>query len=210
MQLLIATTNPGKVREYQMLLAGLDVELLDLKDVGIETDVAETGDTYAANAELKACAYARLSGLLTLADDSGLEVDALVGRPGVHSARYAADSPARIQKLLNEMIDVPDEQRTARFQCAIVLATPDGPLAATAGRCEGIIAHAARGTHGFGFDPVFSPYPALYQNAGGVPGNRPEHFTTLAELSEDLKNQISHRAQAAQKLRPILEQIARS
>jgi XTP/dITP diphosphohydrolase len=206
MQLLIATTNPGKVREYQALLAGLDVELLDFKDVGIETEMAETGDTYAANAELKACAYARLSGLLTLADDSGLEVDALAGRPGVHSARYAADSPARIQKLLEEMIDVPDEQRTARFQCAIVLATPDGSIAVTEGSCEGVIAHAARGTHGFGFDPVFSPYPTLHQRVGyGVP----EHSATLAELSEDFKNTISHRAQAAQKLRPILEQIAR-
>ena len=139
MQLLIATTNPGKVREYQSLLAGLDVELLDLKDVGIETDVAETGDTYAANAELKARAYARLSGLLTLADDSGLEVDALAGRPGVHSARYAADSPARIQKLLSEMIDVPDERRTARFQCAIALAWPDGRSRFGAwAACEGV------------------------------------------------------------------------
>ena len=210
MQLLIATTNPGKVREYQSLLAGLDVELLDLKDVGIETNVAETGDTYAANAELKARAYARLSGLLTLADDSGLEVDALAGRPGVHSARYAADSPARIRKLLNEMIDVPDGLRTARFQCVIALATPDGSIAATAGSCEGVIAHAARGANGFGFDPVFSPYPTLYQRVGGAPGDLPEHSATLAELSEEFKNQISHRARAAQKLRPILEQIARS
>ena len=195
MQLLIATTNPGKVREYQALLAGLDVELLDLKDVGIETDVAETGDTYAANAELKARAYAQLSGLLTLADDSGLEVDALAGRPGVHSARYAADSPARIQKLLGDMIAVPDDQRTARFQCVIALARPAGLIASTAGSCAGVIARAARGTHGFGFDPVFY---------------LPEHSATLAELSEDVKNQISHRAHAAQKLRPILEQIARS
>jgi XTP/dITP diphosphohydrolase len=209
-QLLIATTNPGKVREYQSLLAGLDVELLDLKDVGIEMDVPETGDTYAANAELKARTYARLSGLLTLADDSGLEVDALAGRPGVHSARYAADSPARIQKLLGEMIDVPDEQRTARFQCAIALARPAGLIASTTGSCAGVIARAARGTHGFGFDPVFSPYPALCPRVGGAPDDPPAQSATLGELSEDFKNTISHRAQAAQKLRPILEQIARS
>jgi XTP/dITP diphosphohydrolase len=209
-QLLIATTNPGKICEYQSLLAGLDVELLDLKDVGIEMDVAETGDTYAANAELKARAYARLSGLLTLADDSGLEVDALAGRPGVHSARYAADSPARIQKLLEEMIDVPDERRTARFQCAIALAWPAGRMDLACGTCEGYIVHEPHGDNGFGFDPIFSPSPALSPKADGAPSDRTEQSATLGELSEDFKNTISHRARAAQKLRPILEQIARS
>lgn len=205
MQLLIATTNPGKVREYQSLLAGLEVELLDLNDAGIEVDVAETGDSYAANAELKARAYARLSGGLTLADDSGLEVDALAGRPGVHSARYAADSPARIQRLLSEMIDVPDEQRTARFQCAVALAWPDGRTDLVCGTCEGYITHEPRGENGFGYDPIFSPHPALWESVGGLP----ERSATLGELSEAAKNTISHRAQAAQKLRPILEQIAR-
>ena len=123
MRLLIATTNPGKVREYQQLLNGLNCDLIGLSEVGITQEVDETGSTYEANALLKAREYAVLSGLLTLADDSGLEVDALNGRPGVHSARYAPDSPARIQRLLAEMHDVPDDQRTARFQCVIALAT---------------------------------------------------------------------------------------
>lgn len=195
MRLLIATTNPGKVREYESLFAGLNLDLVGLKDVGIEIDVEETGDTYAANAELKARVYAQLSGLMTLADDSGLEVAALGGRPGVHSARYAPDSPARIQKLLNELIAVPADQRAAQFQCVIALATPDGSITTTAGSCDGVIAYEARGTHGFGFDPVFY---------------LPEHSATLAELPEDFKNQISHRAHAAQKMRAILASIART
>ncbi len=210
MRLLIATTNPGKVREYRALLAGLDLELVGLNDVGIDVDVDETGATYAANAELKARMYAQLSGLLTLADDSGLEVDALGGRPGVYSARYASDSPARIEKLLAEMIDVPDDQRTARFQCVVVLATPDGSITATVGSCAGVIAREARGLNGFGFDPVFSPFPTLYQRVGGALGDMPEHSATMAELPDDVKNQISHRAHAAQKMRAILESITRT
>ena len=192
MRLLIATTNVGKLREYRSLFAGLECELLGLADAGIIDDVDEAGQTYEENAILKARSYAAHSDLLTLADDSGLEVDALQGRPGVHSARYAPDSPARIRKLLAELKDVPDNQRSARFQCVIVLAHPDGRLDITTGTCEGQIARAARGSHGFGFDPVF--YLAG-QNA------------TLAELPEDFKNQHSHRARAAQKMRPILERI---
>lgn len=191
MRLLIATTNPGKVREYRALLDGLNVELVGLQDVGISTDVEETGATYEANAVLKARAYAEMSGLPTLADDSGLEVDALNGRPGVHSARYAPDSPTRIQKLLTEMNGVPDNQRQARFQCVIALAWPDGQLDITRGTCEGVIAHEARGGNGFGFDPVFY---------------LPEHNATMAEMPENFKNTISHRARAAQLLKPILEQ----
>lgn len=190
MRLLIATTNPGKVREYRALLNGLNIELVGLQDVGISTDVEETGATYEENALLKARAYVEMSGLPTLADDSGLEVDALNGRPGVHSARYAPDSPTRIKKLLAEMINVPDDQRQARFQCVIAVAWPDGRLDITRGTCEGIIAHEARGNNGFGFDPVF--YMA-------------EHGATMAELPEDFKNTISHRARAGQAIRAILE-----
>ncbi len=192
MRLLIATTNPGKVREYQQLLNGLNCDLVGLADVGITQDVAETGSTYTENALLKAREYAALSGLLTLADDSGLEVDALNGRPGVHSARYAPDSPTRIQRLLGEMQNVPADQRRARFQCVIALAWPDGRTEITSGTCEGWIAFEARGNNGFGFDPVF---------------HMPERDVTMAELPEDVKNQISHRAHAAQKMRPILERI---
>jgi XTP/dITP diphosphohydrolase len=192
MRLLIATTNPGKVREYQHLLNGLSCDLVGLADVGIDQDIAETGLTYEANALLKAREYAALSGLLTLADDSGLEVDALNGRPGVHSARYAPDSSARIRKLLGEMQNIPADQHNARFQCVIALAWPDGRTKIASGTCEGWITTEARGNNGFGFDPVFYV---------------PERGMTMAELPEDVKNQISHRARAAQKMRPILERI---
>ena len=192
MRLLIATTNPGKVGEYQHLLNGLAYELVSLSEVGITREVDETGATYEENALLKAREYAALSGLLTLADDSGLEVDALGGRPGVHSARYAPDSPARIRKLLAEMQNVPAVERTARFQCVIALAWPDGRTEITTGACEGQIATEARGVNGFGFDPVFYV---------------PEYSLTMAELPDNVKNLISHRARAAQKMRPMLERI---
>jgi XTP/dITP diphosphohydrolase len=194
MRLLIATTNPGKVGEYQHLLDGLAYELVSLSEVGITQEVAETGSTYEENALLKAREYAALSGLLTLADDSGLEVEALGGRPGVHSARYAPDNPARIRQLLSEMQSIPAGQRRARFQCAIALAWPDGRAEITTGTCEGLIATEARGTHGFGFDPVFYV---------------PESSLTMAELPESAKNLISHRARAAQKMRLILERTLR-
>ena len=194
MRLLIATTNPGKVGEYQHLLNGLAYELVSLSEVGIVQEVAETGATYEENALLKAREYAALSGLLTLADDSGLEVDALGGRPGVQSARYAPDSPARIRQLLAEMQNIPAGERSARFQCVIALAWPDGRTEITTGTCEGQIATAARGANGFGFDPVFYV---------------PEAGLTMAELPEDFKNLISHRARAARSMRPILERMLR-
>ncbi len=192
MQLLIATTNQGKVREYQQLLSGLNCVLVSLADIGVVQEVAETGSTYEENALLKAREYASLSGLLTLADDSGLEVDALDGRPGVYSARYASDSSTRIRKLLAEMQNIPAGQRTARFHCVIALAWPDGKSQITSGACEGWITAEARGHNGFGFDPVFFV---------------PECGVTMAELSDAVKNQVSHRARAAQKMRPILERI---
>ena len=192
MRLLVATTNPGKVREYQQLLNGLNCDLVGLSEVDITQEVDETGSTYEENALLKAREYAVLSDLLTLADDSGLEVDALDGRPGVQSARYAPDSPARIQRLLREMQNVPAARRSARFQCVIALAWPDGRSEVTSGTCEGWITDEARGSNGFGFDPVFHVL---------------ERGVTMAELPEDVKNQISHRAHAAQKMHPILERI---
>jgi XTP/dITP diphosphohydrolase len=194
MRVLIATTNPGKVREYQALLDGLDLELVGLNDVGITTEVEESGGTYAENAELKARAYATMSGLLTLADDSGIEVEALNGRPGLHSARYAEDSAKRIEKLLGELQGVPDEKRTARFQCSIALAWPDGRVMIVDGTCEGRIAHEPRGVNGFGYDPIFYLL---------------EYAATMAELPEDVKNRISHRARAAQRARVILAKITR-
>ncbi|HIC93340.1 MAG TPA: non-canonical purine NTP pyrophosphatase, partial [Anaerolineae bacterium] len=156
-KLLIATNNPGKLREYEELLAGLPLELTSPAREGLSLEVAETGESFAENARLKAVAYARASGLLTLADDSGLEVDALSGRPGVHSARYAgegADDEERYRLLLEEMRGVPWEKRTARFRCVIAIATPEGEVRTAEGTCEGIIAFEPRGEHGFGYDPV--------------------------------------------------------
>ncbi|MCI0477434.1 MAG: RdgB/HAM1 family non-canonical purine NTP pyrophosphatase [Anaerolineales bacterium] len=195
MRLLIATHNRGKLIEYQEMFTDLPVELVTLDDIGIRDDVAETGATLAENARLKAIAYARQSGLLTLADDSGLEVDALGGAPGVYSKRYAGDNASdaeRIAFLLEKLRDVPPGERAARFRCAIALATPDGKLWETDGACEGDIAFDLRGTNGFGYDPIFRVA---------------ERGVRMAELSIAEKNRVSHRARAAEKARRILEQI---
>jgi len=185
MRLLIASNNVGKVHEYAELLAGSGFDLCRLAEVGLDNEVEETGETFTENACLKARAYGQSSGLLTLADDSGLEVDALGGAPGVHSARYAgpgATDADRIGKLLAALDGVPWEKRTADFRCVIALSWPDGRLETFEGRCDGVIAFEPKGTNGFGFDPVFY---------------MPEHNCTMAELPMDVKNRISHRGRAA-------------
>ncbi len=195
MQLLIATHNRGKLVEYQELLTGLPLELCTLDDVGIREDVEESGATFAENARIKAIAYARQSDMLTLADDSGLEVDALGGEPGVYSKRYAGDSASdadRITFLLYKLRDVPVEARSARFRCAIAIADPEGKVWETSGTCEGDILFEPRGTNGFGYDPIFY-FPKLGK--------------TMAELPAAEKNKISHRARAAERARKILETI---
>jgi len=192
MELLIATGNPGKVREYDELLAGLPVTCIGPADLHLCLEVDESGSTYQENAALKAVAFARASGRLTLADDSGLEVDALAGRPGIHSARYGGpgmDDAGRWRLLLHEMETVPWEQRTARFCCVIVLATPAGKVSTVEGTCEGMIAFEAAGDNGFGYDPVFY---------------LPEQDCTMAQLPEGVKNRLSHRGRAAQAVRPII------
>ena len=193
MRLLIATNNVGKVREYAELLAGSGFDLCRLADVGLDNQIEETGATFVENACLKARAYGQASGLLTLADDSGLEVDALGGAPGVHSARYAgpdANDADRVHKLLAALDGVPWEKRTADFRCIIALAWPDGRLETFEGRCDGVIAFEPKGTNGFGFDPVF------YLS---------EHNCTMAELPMDVKNRISHRGRAAASVRERLK-----
>ena len=193
MKLLIATHNPGKVREYEKLLAGLPLELTYPAQEGLDIEVAETGESFAENARLKATAYARASGRWTLADDSGREVDARGGEPGIRSARYAgrgASDEERYRLLLAKLQGVPWEELTARFRCVIAVATPAGQIHTAEGTCEGIIAFEPRGEHGFGYDPVF--YLA-------------EYGKTLAELPPETKNEISHRARAAQGVREILE-----
>lgn len=156
-RLLIATHNQGKVREYRELLADLPVEVTFLDEMGITTEVEETGESFAENAVIKALGYAEMSGLWTWADDSGLEVDALGGEPGIYSARYG-DLPSeqeRYNYLLARLADVPDGQRAARFRCVIALAMPDGDAFTASGALEGVITYAPRGTNGFGYDPVF-------------------------------------------------------
>lgn len=201
MDLLVATGNPGKVREYDELLAGIPVTCVSPADVGIDLKVGESGATYHENALLKAESYARAGrshGVwLTLADDSGLEVDALNGRPGVHSARYGGpdlEDADRWRLLLQELECVPWEQRTARFRCVIALATADGRVATVEGVCEGRIALHAAGTGGFGYDPVFY---------------LPEQNCTMAQLPKGGKSSISHRAHAAHAARPIIVQLVK-
>jgi XTP/dITP diphosphohydrolase len=195
MRLLIATHNRGKLIEYQEMFADLLFELVTLDDVGIRDDVAENGATFAENARVKALDYARASGLLTLADDSGLQVDALGGEPGVRSKRYAGENKSdaeRIAFLLDKLRDVPPGKRAARFRCAIALATPDGKLWEAEGTCEGKIAFEPRGKNGFGYDPIFEIA---------------ERGARMAELSTAEKNKVSHRAHAAKKARDILAKI---
>ncbi len=157
-ELLLATNNKGKLAEYRDLLSGCGFSLVTPAEKGISLDVAETGSTFAENASIKAQTMAVTSGMLTLADDSGLEVDALGGVPGVRSARYAgeyATDAERIALLLKNLDGIPVERRTARFRCVIAIADPDGRLDLADGSMEGAIAFTPRGSHGFGYDPVF-------------------------------------------------------
>jgi XTP/dITP diphosphohydrolase len=191
--LLIATTNQNKLREYAAIFAALPLELRSLSDVGITTDVEETGATFAENAQLKAEFYASQSGLATLADDSGLEVMALGGEPGVRSHRFAGPNASDADRnvlLLQKLDGVPFHARLARFVCAIAIARPDVATEQVEGVLPGVIELAARGTNGFGYDPLFY---VLDENA------------TLAELPPERKNRISHRALAAQAAREVLD-----
>lgn len=193
LQLLVATQNRGKLAEYQALLEDAPIEWLSLADVGLgDLEIAETGDSFIANARLKAQGYCQASGLITLADDSGLVVEALGGAPGIYSARYGAPEAKtdadRYQKLLADLADIPDGQRGAYFICVIALAQPDGQINLAEGRLAGTIAHAPKGQHGFGYDPVVL-----------LPDGR-----HVAELPKADKNQISHRAQALQAIKPHL------
>ncbi|MFL7791716.1 MAG: RdgB/HAM1 family non-canonical purine NTP pyrophosphatase [Anaerolineae bacterium] len=182
MKLLIATQNPGKVREFRFLLAPLETDICFPSDLGLHLDVPEDGITYTDNAGQKALAYAKASELLTLADDSGLEVDALDGAPGIYSARYAPGHDVdRVTALLTHLKDVPPERRTARFRCVVVIASPTGETYSAEGVCEGRITSEPAGQGGFGYDPVFF---------------LPEHNCTMAQLPQEEKNRISHRARA--------------
>jgi len=195
MKLLVATSNQGKLKEVREILAGLPLELVSLKDLGLPA-LPETGNTFHDNAAEKATTSARRSGLWTLADDSGLCVDALGGAPGLHSARYAPTEEARRTKLLAALKEVPVGRRGAHFEAAVALSDPEGKRVFFAeGRVDGAIALAPRGTLGFGYDPLFLP--------AETPGRM------LAELGPEEKNRLSHRGRALEQLRPTLVRLAR-
>lgn len=186
-QILIATKNEGKLKEFKQIFTAKGIEVLSLKDVDEDVDVQENGLTFEENARLKADSYAKTIGIPVLADDSGLEIDALNGRPGIFSARYAGDhnDAANNAKVLTELGGVPDEKRTATFHTTVVVRKPDGTELVANGNLRGRILNVPRGDNGFGYDPLF------YVE---------EKQKTLAQMTREEKNQISHRALAIQDL----------
>ena len=194
-EIVIATHNPGKFREMKALLDPLGFKIFSLKDFPEIPPVAEDGATFAENAGKKAKTVADRTGRLAIADDSGLVVKALGGRPGVFSSRFAGEKATdgnKCQRVLEEMAGIPEKQRKAVFVCAIALALPKGEVKIVEGECQGRISFAPRGEYGFGFDPIFFV---------------PEFGKTMAELEPEVKNQISHRARALNKLKLILPQF---
>lgn len=191
MKLLLATNNSGKLAEFRRLL--VPIQLTTPNELGLRLNIVEDGVTFAANAALKARAFADASGSIALADDSGLEVDALSGAPGVHSARYGGehlDDEDRCRLLLRQLRGVRQrQQRSARFRCCLVAAAPDGRSCTAEGYCEGLVTEAAVGENGFGYDPVFYV---------------PEYGCTIAELEPAAKDSLSHRARALKALLPEL------
>ncbi len=193
MQIFVATRNPGKRREYQALLSDLGVEILTPEGINLQLEVEEVGKTFEENALLKAHAYVAAAGIPTLADDSGLEVDALGGLPGILSSRWAGPTDAdRIRKLLTHLKDVPWSRRSGRFVCVAALALPNGEVVTARGTVEGRILFAPRGTGGFGYDPIF------YVTEAGC---------SMAELSPAEKNRLSHRGRALRALRPRIKAL---
>jgi XTP/dITP diphosphohydrolase len=191
-ELLIATKNKGKVREFQDLFAPLGYQVKSLLDLDDTVDVVEDGVTFRENAVKKAETIAKLFHIPTLADDSGLIVDALDGRPGVFSARYAGvgkDDKANMEKVLNELADVPEHERAARFHCSLALAIPGRETLIVDGTCEGMITREPKGDHGFGYDPI------MYIPSIGK---------TMAQLTKQEKNEISHRSNALKRLQERL------
>ena len=197
-RLLIATTNSHKIREFRDLLAGLPYELVTPGDIGLALEVEETGTTFAENAILKATAWADAANMLTLAEDSGLEIDALGGEPGIYSARWAGDEVSyqeRFRILLGRLADMPAERRTARYRAAMVIARPApvGVLGLFEGTLEGQIAFVPAGSGGFGYDPIFY---------------MPDQQRTVGQMSAEGKHLISHRARAVVLARALLQRLA--
>ncbi len=195
MRIIFATGNENKMKEIRMILADLGMPILSMKEAGIDVDVVEDGTTFEENALIKATEIAKLTeDSIVLADDSGLEIDYLGGEPGIYSARYAGvDTSYDIKNnlLLERLQGVPDEERTARFVCAIAAAFPDGTTEVVRGTIEGIIGHEIIGENGFGYDPIFYV---------------PEYQCTTAQMSPEQKNELSHRGEALRMMRKVMEQ----
>ena len=192
-KIIFATGNAGKMKEVREILKDLNVEILSMKEAGIQADVEENGKTFQENAVIKAREIMKISGEVVLADDSGLEIDYLNKEPGIYSARYMGeDTSYRIKNanLIERLQGVPDEKRTARFVCAIAAAFPDGSVETTEGTIEGRIGYEEKGENGFGYDPIFYV---------------PEFGCTTAELTGEQKNQISHRGKALEAMKEILK-----
>lgn len=190
---IFATGNQGKMREIRQILGDMDVEILSMKEAGIEIDIVEDGKTFEENAVIKAKAVAAKTKHIVLADDSGLEIDYLNKEPGIHSARYMGEDTSydiKNANLLERLDGVEDEKRAARFVCAIAAVLPDGEILTAQGIIEGRIAYEIKGDKGFGFDPIFY---------------LPEYGCTSAQLSEEEKNAISHRGRALRAMKEILE-----
>lgn len=191
-KLIFATGNQDKMKEIRMILGDLDYEILSMKEAGISVDIVEDGKTFEENAEIKAKAISKLAGCLVLADDSGLEVDYMDKQPGIMSARWMGEDTSysiKNAKIIENLEGVPDNQRTARFVCAIAAAFPDGRVITKRGTIEGIIGYEERGENGFGYDPIFF---------------LPEYGKTTAELLPEEKNKISHRGKALELIKKEL------
>ncbi len=191
-KLIFATGNEGKMKEIRMILGDLGYEIQSMKEAGIDIDIVEDGKTFEENAIIKAKAISEVAGCVVLADDSGLEVDAMDKMPGIYSARYLGeDTPYSVknQTIMDNLAGLPDEKRTARFVCAIAAAFPDGRVVTKRGTIEGIIGYEERGENGFGYDPIFFV---------------PEYGKTTAELSPEEKNKISHRGKALEMMKEEL------
>ncbi len=191
-EIFIATNNKGKAKDFEVLFHPLGIEVKTLADLPEAIDVEETGVTFEENAILKAEEIAKRFNTFVIADDSGLEVDALNGEPGVYSARYAGetkDDEANIDKVLVQLENIPEQKRTARFRCVLAVAAPGIETVTVDGSCEGIITTERLGTEGFGYDPIFYV---------------PKYERTMAQMTPEEKGAISHRGQAIKKLRPQL------
>lgn len=196
-RIIFATSNEGKMKEIREILSDLKMEILSLKDVGIDIDIEENGTTFEENAQIKVNAIKEMVDCIVLADDSGLEVDYLNKEPGIYSARYMGENTSytiKNNKILELLQGVPKDKRTARFVCAIAAALPGGKVLTTRGTIEGIIGDKIEGENGFGYDPIFY---------------LPEYHCTTAELSLEMKNELSHRGKALQAMKELLRKEER-